>query len=164
MTALDSAAATVATIASGLGAGVLTGTQLGGFPFLAALPRPDYLRAHAFFSTRYDPFMPACMITTTVLDTVRAIATRKPHQRALLISGAALAVSTSALSLAVNVPINKAVQQLDPEQPPADFDAEAVRSRWGTANAIRSGLAVAAFICTCLADAAGKPTPSEVSS
>ena len=57
---------------NGLAAGVLFGTQLGGFPYLASLPVDRYVHAHAFFGSRYDPAMPLCLVGTVGCDVALA--------------------------------------------------------------------------------------------
>jgi len=138
-------------LANGLAAGVLMGTQLGGWPLLAALPPDRYVHAHAFFATRYDPFMPACLIVTLLGDALLAVVTPDPAVRSLYALAALLALSTVSISLAKNVPINKWVQTLDPDRLPADFDRQDPRPVWGRWNRTRSWLAVFALLLNCTA-------------
>jgi uncharacterized membrane protein len=135
----------------GLAAGVLVGTQLGGYPLLAALPPERYVHAHAFFASRYDPFMPACLLGTLAGDALLAAVTDGPAVRGLFAVGAALALATVLISVTKNVPINKAVKALDPDRLPADFARQDRRREWGRWNQVRGGLAVAALAANCLA-------------
>jgi uncharacterized membrane protein len=139
----------IVLLASGLSAGVLVGTQLGGFPLLAALPPDRYVHAHAFFATRYDPFMPACFVVTVVCDVIMAVWTPGVAPRVLFALGALLTVTTMAISVAKNVPVNKWVQTLDPDRLPADFDRIDPRENWGLWNRVRSGTATAVFALNC---------------
>lgn len=141
----------VVLVASGLAAGVLAGTQLGGFPLLAALPADRYVHAHAFFATRYDPFMPTCFVVTVVGDVVLAFLAPEPAVSALFVVGALLTVATMTVSVLKNVPVNKWVQTLDPERLPEDFDRLDPRASWGLWNRVRSGLAALAFLVNCAA-------------
>ncbi|GLZ33838.1 hypothetical protein Lesp02_60260 [Lentzea sp. NBRC 105346] len=134
---------------NGLSAGVLVGSQLGGFPLMASLPPDRYVYTHAFFSTRYDPFMPICLVGTVVGDA--ALAVLSPDARALYAVGALLALITVLVSVTKNVPINKWVQRLDPERLPDGFDPSSRRSSWGRWNLTRSCLAVAALLANCVA-------------
>jgi uncharacterized membrane protein len=128
---------------NGLAAGVLVGTQLGGFPLLAALPADRYVHAH--------PFMPACLVGTVVGDVLLAALAPGAAPRALHAVAAALAASTVVVSLTKNVPINKWVQALDPDRLPADFARHDRRFEWGMWNKVRSWLVVLALVANCAA-------------
>lgn len=141
----------VVLVASGLAAGVLAGTQLGGFPLLAALPADRYVHAHAFFATRYDPFMPTCFVVTAVGDVVLAVLAPEAAVSALFVLGALLTVTTMTVSVRKNVPVNKWVRTLDPKRLPDDFDRLDPRASWGLWNRVRSGLAALAFLVNCAA-------------
>ena len=135
----------VVLVVNGLAAGVLMGTVLGGVPLLLALPPSRYVHAHAFFATRYDPFMPACLLLTLLGDVVLAVATGSVFP----VLGAVFAAVTVIVSLVGNVPINKWVQTLDPEDLPGDFQDP--RTKWKRANDVRTACAVAALLCNVLA-------------
>ncbi|AGL16616.1 DUF1772 domain-containing protein [Actinoplanes sp. N902-109] len=138
-------------LANGLAAGVLTGTQLGGWPLLAALPPDRYVHAHAFFSTRYDPFMPACLLATVAGDIVLAFWSDPAPARVLYLLGAVLAAGTVAISLTKNVPVNRWVRTLDPDRLPDDFASRDPRRSWGGWNRIRTALSVFALLINCAA-------------
>ncbi len=139
-------------LASGLEAGVFTGTQLGGFPLLASLPPGRYVHAHAFFATRYDPFMPTCLVVTLLGDILLAVAA--PGSVAARLSfgvGAALALATMLVSITKTAPVNKWIVTLDPDRLPDDFDRINPRDDWGKWNRVRSTLGVLAFGANCVA-------------
>jgi hypothetical protein len=138
-------------LANGLAAGVLLGTQLGGFPLMAALPADRYVHAHAFFSTRYDPFMPICLVATVGGDALLAVLAEPAGAQVCYALAAVLAAVTVTVSLTKNVPINKWVQGLDPERLPAGFDPNGRRREWGFGNSLRSWLAVLALVANCAA-------------
>ncbi|HEY4020388.1 MAG TPA: DUF1772 domain-containing protein [Pseudonocardiaceae bacterium] len=135
-------------LANGLAAGVLVGTQLGGWPLLVSLPPDRYVHAHAFFATRYDPFMPICFIATVGGDVALAVVT---VPRVLFILAALFLAGAITVSLRKNVPVNKWVRSLDPEHLPADFASRDPRRHWGTWNTTRAALAVAGLLANCLA-------------
>jgi uncharacterized membrane protein len=139
----------VLLLANGLAAGVLVGTQLGGWPLLVALPPERYVHAHAFFATRYDPFMPACLFGTVLGDGVLAATAPAAWPRALAATAGALALATVTISLVKNVPVNKWVRTLDPDALPADFASRDPRRHWGTWNRARTTLTVAALLINC---------------
>jgi uncharacterized membrane protein len=138
-------------LANGLSAGVLVGTQLGGWPLLVALPPDRYVHAHAFFSTRYDPFMPVCLIATVLGDAVLAVFGAVPSVRAAQGVAALLALAVAVISLTKNVPVNKWIRTVDPDRLPADFAAQDPRPSWGRWNRVRSLLAVFALVANCAA-------------
>ncbi|WP_298796339.1 DUF1772 domain-containing protein [uncultured Pseudonocardia sp.] len=140
----------VVVLANGLAAGVLMGTQLGGWPLLAELPADRYVHAHAFFATRYDPFMPVCLLVTVLGDAALAVLAGGPA-RVLTAVAAVLAAATVLISLTKNVPINRWVRTLDPDHLPADFDRHDPRPHWGVWNTLRAALTTLALMANCIA-------------
>lgn len=141
----------VVLLLNGLAAGVLLGTQLGGWPLLAALPPDRYVHAHAFFATRYDPAMPICLLGTVIGDALLAAATTHTAARLLFAAGALAAALTVAISVTKNVPVNKWIQTIDPDNLPPDFADVDPRGSWGPWNRRRSVLTVLAFAVNCVA-------------
>jgi uncharacterized membrane protein len=130
-------------LAAGLSAGVLMGTVLGGAPLLMALPTERYVHAHGFFATRYDPFMPICLIFTFVGDIVLGFVAGGGAGAVFVVSGL-FAGSVATISLLKNAPVNRWMATLDPERLPADFKDP--RREWVAWNKIRTGLAVLALL------------------
>lgn len=135
-------------LTSGLAAGVLTGTVLGGAPLLMALPTERYVHAHGFFATRYDPFMPACLVLTCAGDLVLAFLAPGAVAAVFGVAGV-LAGSVAVISLLKNAPVNRWMASLDPERLPADFADP--RREWVAWNKLRTGIAVAALVGNVLA-------------
>jgi hypothetical protein len=71
--------------------------------------------------------------------------------RVLFIVGAVLAAVTVTISLTKNVPVNKWVQTLDPDNLPDDFEANDPRWNWGAWNLRRSVITVIALFVNCSA-------------
>ncbi|MGW3497527.1 anthrone oxygenase family protein [Streptomyces sp. NPDC001020] len=134
---------------NGLAAGVLFGTQLGGFPYLASLPTDRYVHAHAFFGQRYDPAMPICLVGTFVLDVVLAIGAADTAARTLFAVAGVLAAATAGISLTKNAPVNRWMRTIDPENLPEDFQDP--RGSWGAWNRRRSLLTIVALVANCAA-------------
>lgn len=141
-------------LANGLAAGVLVGTQLGGWPLLVALPPERYVQAHAFLATRYDPFMPACLVGTALGDVLLTVLAPSTGPRVLFALAAVFAASTVAISIVKNVPVNRWIRTIDPDLLPDDFADHDPRRSWGTWNQARTGLAVLALLVNCTALAA----------
>ncbi|MFI8965366.1 anthrone oxygenase family protein [Streptomyces sp. NPDC053493] len=136
---------------NGLAAGVLFGTQLGGFPYLASLPTDRYVHAHAFFGQRYDPAMPVCLLGTVVLDALLALGVGggAAPERTLFAVAGVLAAATALISLTKNAPVNRWMRTVDPDDLPADF--QHTRDSWGAWNRRRSLLTIAALVANCAA-------------
>jgi uncharacterized membrane protein len=138
-------------LAGGFAAGVMMWTQLGGWPLLSSLPPDRYVFTHAFFAGRYDPFMPACMLVASVGDLVLAVLVREAAGRALFAVAGLLSVVCIGISLFKNVPVNRWIRTLDPDNLPADFATLDPRPSWGRWNRIRALLAVVSFAINCVA-------------
>ncbi|GAA3368932.1 DUF1772 domain-containing protein [Streptomyces sannanensis] len=134
---------------NGLAAGVLFGTQLGGFPYLASLPTDRYVHAHAFFGQRYDPAMPLCLVGTVVLDAVLAVGADAAPERTLFAVAGVLAAATALISVTKNAPVNRWMRTVDPDHVPADF--QNIRVSWGSWNRRRSLLTIVALVANCVA-------------
>jgi uncharacterized membrane protein len=139
----------VVVLANGLAAGVLLSTQLGGWPLLRSLPADRYVQAHAFFSTRYDPWMPICLLCTLIGDAVLAVLADPAVARVLFALAAVLALATGVISLTKNVPVNRLIRTFDPDHLPADFASRDPRPGWGRWNRRRSVLGMLAFVINC---------------
>jgi hypothetical protein len=136
-------------LCNGLAAGVLFGTQLGGFPYLASLPTDRYVHAHAFFGQRYDPAMPICLVGTVALDAVLAVGASEPAARTLFAVAGVLAAATALISVTKNAPVNRWMRTIDPDNLPDDFRDP--RHAWGTWNRRRSLITIAALVANCAA-------------
>ena len=148
---LDTVLTPLVLLANGLSAGVLVGTQLGGWPLLVALPPDRYVYAHAFFSTRYDPFMPICLIVTVLGDAALAVFGAASPVRVSQALAALLALAVAVVSVTINVPVNRWIRTVDPDRLPADFAELDPRPGWGRWNRVRSLLAVLALVANCVA-------------
>lgn len=137
----------LAMLASGLGAGGLMISVLGGAPLLLSLPTEVYVPVHMFLVKRFDPFMPACLLTTLVADLATAAVAGSWPARVLAVLAAACALTTTTISLRKNVPINKWVAGLDPDRLPENWAEVDPRVRWSTWNSVRTGFACAALAC-----------------
>ena len=138
--------ASIALLGSGLAAGGLAISALGGAPLLLALPVDRYVPVHKFLVTRFDPFMPICLLTGLVGDILGAIFGDLAAARGLYACAAAAALAVLLISLTKNVPINKWVEKLDPDDLPANWDAVDPRERWRNWNMVRTAFAILAYV------------------
>lgn len=134
-------------LCNGLAAGVLTASELGQFPLMARLPADEYIRTHAFFSTRYDPFMPTCLILTVLGDLALAVTADDPLAQGLSATAAVLAAGAVLIAITRNVPLNAWVRSLDPQAPPRDWRER--RASWGRWNLRRCVLVAVALVANC---------------
>jgi uncharacterized membrane protein len=140
--------APVVLLANGLAAGVLAGAVLGGLPLLLTLPVDRYVHAHGFFGTRYDPFMPICLIVTLVGDLVLSVLAPARAVVPFAVAGL-LAAAVVTISLTKNAPVNRWMAALNPEDLPADF--EDPRRSWSFWHRLRTVLAVVALVSNVVA-------------
>ncbi len=140
----------LALLGTGLAAGGLMISVLGGAPLLLALPVDRYIPVHKFLVTRFDPFMPISLVSGLLCDVAVTVAAGGATRT--LTGAAVLALLIAVLiSLTKNVPINKWVYQLDPQNLPADWDRLDPRVRWRNWNATRAGFAVTALLLNTVA-------------
>ncbi|GAA3703018.1 hypothetical protein GCM10022224_081010 [Nonomuraea antimicrobica] len=142
----------LALAGGGLAAGGLMIASLGGAPLLERLPREQYVPVHQFLVTRFDPFMPICMVTATVCDVLLLFTAPEATRIPLAVALAAL-LGAIYVSLGKNVPINRYVAGLDPQALPEDWAAADPRVRWRNWNLLRTAFAVTALAGNAVAAA-----------
>ncbi|MEV5329741.1 DUF1772 domain-containing protein [Nonomuraea fastidiosa] len=136
----------ISLLAGGLAAGALCLSALGGAPMLVALPVHQYVNVHKFLVTRFDPFMPICLLVALLADATIAVLAPGDLVRALAVTGALLYAGVITVSLTKNVPINRWIAALDPADLPADWHSVDPRARWRSWNMVRTCLAVTALV------------------
>jgi uncharacterized membrane protein len=135
----------VALLAGGLAGGALVLSVLGGAPMLLALPVESYLPVHKFLVTRFDPFMPACLVTALACDVAILVGADGTPERWLAAAAVVLYTAVVTVSVTKNVPINKWIAQLDPTRIPENWEHVDPRARWANWNLVRTTLAVLAL-------------------
>ncbi|WBB81500.1 DUF1772 domain-containing protein [Micromonospora sp. WMMD882] len=141
----------VTLVGTGMAAGGLMITVLGGVPLLLRLPTDQYVPIHQFLVTRFDPFMPICMITSLVVDLLLTVLVDEPLSRIGFGVAAVLLLGAMVISLTRNVPINRWLRTLDPQRLPDNFDEINPRVRWGNWNSVRTVLVVTALATSAIA-------------
>lgn len=141
--------AALATVVNGAAAGIMLSTVIGIVPMMLALPYGRYVQMVQFMRPRYDPVMPAANGGALLADIVLVAA--GPRASGLHLAAALLLAAVIAISVGKNVPVNRYVMALDPQQPPVDWAALDPRRRWQRWNTIRTGLAALAFVCNTAA-------------
>lgn len=136
----------IAVLANGLASGGLMISVLGGVPLLMILPTRQYVPVHQFLVTRFDPFMPISLAATFVADGLLAVLA--PTVTGQLLTGLAglFVAAAMTVSLTKNVPINKWLSTIDPDNIPADFEQRDPRVRWGNWNKVRASFSLVGLV------------------
>jgi uncharacterized membrane protein len=141
----------LALLGTGLAAGGLMISSLGGAPLLLILPTDQYVPVHQFLVTRFDPFMPISLCAGLIADVILTFTAAGSTAPALTGTASVLLLIAVAVSLTKNVPINKWVSRLDPAALPDNFERLDPRVRWRNWNLVRTALAVAALVANVVA-------------
>jgi uncharacterized membrane protein len=151
MTATTQLLTPLAMMTSGLAAGGMMISALGS-PLLLVLPDGRYVAMHQLLVTRFDPFMPICILSAFALDVLLAVMTGShPVARGFFVAAAALLLGAITVSLTRNVPINKWIRTLDPDRLPPDFPRLDRRVRWHRWNLVRASFSVSALVANAVA-------------
>jgi uncharacterized membrane protein len=133
----------VAVLGSGVTAGVLFAVALSVLPALFAMPPDRYVYSHKLLGRNWDPTMPIIVLSTSIVDIVLAFLVPAGPAKALAVVAAVLMVGVSGVSHLCNVPINRQVKTLDPEEIPDGWqDPRPLWRRW---HVLRTTLAIAAL-------------------
>ena len=139
----------LAVLGSGVVAGVLFAVALSVLPALFAMPMDRYVYAHKLIGRNWDPTMPIVVLTSTAIDVALVFLAPDSRTRTLFVIAAVLLLAVSGVSHLANVPINRRVKAVDPDQIPADWtDPRPLWRRW---HFLRTALAVVALLCNGLA-------------
>jgi uncharacterized membrane protein len=141
----------LAVLANGLAAGGLMISVLGGVPLLMILPTQQYVPVHQFLVTRFDPFMPINLAGAFVCDVLLAILAPTGPTHVLTALAGLFVVAAMTVSLTKNVPINKWLSTIDPDNIPADFEQRDPRVRWGNWNKVRASFSVVGLLLNVIA-------------
>ncbi|MDW4905917.1 DUF1772 domain-containing protein [Streptomyces sp. ADMS] len=135
----------VAAITGGMAAGGMMIAVLGA-PLLLTLPPQRYVALHQLLVTRFDPFMPICILVALATNLALALTASRAAAQALYAVAVLLLAATVYVSLTRNVPINKWLKTLDPEALPPDFDRLLHRRvRWRNWNLVRASFTLVAL-------------------
>jgi uncharacterized membrane protein len=137
------------TVVNGVAAGIMLSTVIGIVPMMRALPYPGYVRMVQFMRPRYDPIMPLSNGSALLIDVALIASGQRaagPH-----IAAAVLLAVVITISVSKNVPVNRYLMSLDPDDQPKDWTDIDPRKRWQRWNNIRTGCAVLACLCNAVA-------------
>lgn len=139
----------LAVLGSGITAGVLFAVALSVLPALFAMPVPRYVYAHKLLGRHWDPTMPVIVLGSMAVDIVLAVLVPGVPATIVFVTAAVVLLGVSAVSHLCNVPINRRVKIIDPEEIPADWrDPRPLWRRW---HLLRTVLAVVALLLNAFA-------------
>jgi hypothetical protein len=136
---------------TGVVAGLFVGTELGQLKVQEGLGARDF----AFFKQRFElavgGIMPPVLILTTLSPLPLLILLRRGPRVSVALVGLALAlwIAATAVTVALNVPVNALAARWDAANPPADW--EQLRARWHLGQTLRTALTVPGFAALLLA-------------
>jgi uncharacterized membrane protein len=135
----------LAAVLNGVAAGIMLSTVVGIVPMMLTQPYRGYVQTVQFLWPRYDPMMPILNASALVLAAVSAVAAGGAPARPAFAVAALLLATVMTISITKNVPVNRYVSGLDPDQQPADWARVDPRPDWQRWNLVRTVLAVGAF-------------------
>ncbi|ONI77890.1 hypothetical protein ALI144C_31270 [Actinosynnema sp. ALI-1.44] len=137
----------VALVGSGVVTGVLFAVMLSVLPALMVMPVDRYVYTHQLIGRHWDPAMPIIVLGSTLADLVLVVLS--PGSRWLFAAGAMLLIGVSVISHFRNVPINRRIKCLDPDDIPEGWsDPRRLWRRW---HALRTVLAMLALVVNAAA-------------
>jgi uncharacterized membrane protein len=139
----------LATVVNGVAAGIMLSTVIGIVPMMRALPYAGYVQMVQFMRPRYDPIMPISNGSALLIDVVLLASGQRGT--GLHVAAALLLASVITISVSKNVPVNKYLMSLNPQDQPGNWADIDPRERWQRWNSIRTSLAVLAFLCNAAA-------------
>ena len=150
----------VAVVGAGLYAGILLGDLAGAAQARPQLNPSSFVQLQQIIHARFVFIMPAIILSTIVACIMWLILLR-PHKRSaefwLVASSAAGLVLCGILTQLVNVPINDQLVKWSVAFPPPNVHE--LWAPWEGAHAIRTVVAVAAFVLTVVAVSLADPPP-----
>lgn len=140
--------AVLVVVTSGVVAGVLFGFAVSVLPAFFDMPADRYVYSAALIGWNWDPLMPIIVLSSFAVDVALAVVA-PPQTRALFVLGAVLLAGVSVVSHWCNVPINRQVKKIDPDNLPGDWSDP--RPLWRRFHYLRTGLALLAVAVNAVA-------------
>ena len=131
-------------IASALVAGVFFSVTVSVIPALAAMPAGRYIETQWALGKGYHPLMPIIVNFSTAIEIVLAVLAKTTAGRTLYIAGTLLFLAVTGVSQLLNVPINRRVRKMDPNNLPADWDDP--RPLWRRWHYLRFAIAMSLLL------------------
>lgn len=142
----------VALVCTGLAAGIFLGHRAGVSRAMPELSPSSFVQLQQIIHRTFARMMPVLIIGAVVGSALWAVLLRAHWQTCefWLVSGASVAVvCIFAMTLAVNIPINKRLMTWNAAAPPSDLST--VWAPWEQVHSIRTVLAILAFAAEVIA-------------
>jgi hypothetical protein len=136
----------ISIVLSGLLAGMLLWSAIGGVPWMRRLPASEYVRLHQFWSPRFDPLGPIMVAGVLACDGVLVFLAPTRASRNLLSFLIAALVAIVVISLTRNARLKRTVLGLNPDDLPGDWERRDPRVAFGKWNLVRTVIAVVVFL------------------
>lgn len=140
---------TIALVGNGLVAGVFFAVAVSVLPTLVAMPVDRYIETHVRLGHGYHPIMPLVVTGGLIADVVLVFIAPGTTSRVLFVVAVVLILGVQAVSQFGNVPINRRVQAVDPQDLPADWTDP--RPPWRSWHRLRTALAILALAVNAFA-------------
>jgi uncharacterized membrane protein len=128
---------------TGLLAGTLFTVEVAVVPTLGVLSGERWVQVHTLLDHRFDPMMPRMNMVTLASCLALVIFADGFAAKAAFALGGLCTVGVAVVSEAFNVRMNKHISSWDPRALPLEWLG--LRSRWASANRVRTIIAVAGF-------------------
>lgn len=138
----------VALLGTGVVSGVFYAIAVSVLPALFALPPGQYVVLHRMLGKGYHPAMPLIVTAATLADLVLAVLLDGPARVLFAVAFVAM-VAVQCVSHLCNVPINRTLKDVDPDQISPEWTDP--RPRWRGWHMLRTGCAAGALLATCTA-------------
>jgi uncharacterized membrane protein len=142
----------VALICTGLAAGIFLGHRAGVSQAMPSLSPSSFVQLQQIIHKTFARMMPVLTVGSMLGSALWAVLLRADWRRVdfWLVAGASLTMSCIfAMTLAVNVPINKRLMKWSAAAPPSDLST--VWAPWEQVHSIRTALAIIAFVAEVVA-------------
>ena len=141
-----------ALLSTGFLAGILVGNRMGASFALPQIPTSSFIQFQQVVHRNYVRFMPPLQIVSIISSLTWLYSLRNAPMGIgynFLAVAAAGTIVVFAITLTVNVPVNKKLMTWDAATPPAN--ARELWRPWDKGNTVRTVLAVAVFVLQVLA-------------
>lgn len=135
--------AVFSVVAIGLVAGMMLGSGMQFFTY-RSLPETSWTLQHQAVDGLFSRVMPPTFITTLIALVAMAILAPS-HARWFFVAAALLVIVTIAITVTVEVPINKTIATWTAGAAPSDWMA--IRDRWLSFHWVRTITGTLAFLC-----------------
>ncbi|MFF5211990.1 hypothetical protein [Streptosporangium sp. NPDC000396] len=136
----------ISIVLSGLVAGMLLWSVIGGVPWMRQLQASEYVRLHQYWSPRFDPLAPIMIVGVLACDVALVFLAPTRDSRFLLSFLIVALLAIIVISATRNARLKRTVMTLDPDDLPQDWPERDPRPAFGRWNLTRTVIAVLVFL------------------